>query len=241
MMLLNFKLDSIYKLKMLIVFLLILLVIVVILMCLPYLLNLSVLNSLNVVTTILSIVLPFIIGYYYSIYVTQKSAINELSKKILKLWSDACHLEYISTDDNFFQNAEFINSDIFHNARCFKKEISILYILGVYFNNIKWYEHQMYYLPDNFKVQIDIICKTYVEIDYLMLEFTSTSFYDFVQKIYIPMQYNHKNTQNVLLNFFEFIISNSDKNFKKDFEIIYNEIKKHEITYSIVNGKREYS
>ena len=55
------------------------------------------------------------------------------------------------------------------------------------------------------------------------------------------MQYNHKNTQNVLLNFFEFIISNSDKNFKKDFEIIYNEIKKHEITYSIVNGKREYS
>ena len=91
------------------------------------------------------------------------------------------------------------------------------------------------------KLKIDIICKTYVEIDYLMLEFTSTSFYDFVQKIYIPMQYNHKNTQNVLLNFFEFIISNSDKNFKKDFEIIYNEIKKHEITYSIVNGKREYS
>ena len=240
-MLLKFKLDSIYKLKIFIIFLSIFLVIIVLLMCLPYLLNLSVLNSLNVITTILSIVLPFIIGYYYSIYVTQKSAINELSKKILKLWSDACHLEYISTDDNFFQNAEFINSDIFHNAKCFKKEISILYILGVYFDNIKWYEHQMYYLPDNFKVKIDIICKTYVEIDYLMSEFTSTSFYDFVQKIHVPVQYNYKNTQNALLTFFEFIIDNSDKNFKKDFEIIYNEIKKHEITYIIFNGKREYS
>lgn len=74
-----------------------------------------------------------------------------------------------------------------------------------------------------------------------MSEFTSTSFYDFVQKIYIPVQYNYKNTQNALLTFFEFIIDNSDKNFKKEFEIIYNEIKKHEITYIIVNGKHEYS
>ena len=50
---------------------------VIILMSMQYLSNPSIINIINIAELLLSIVLPFVIGYYYNIYHDQKSAIDE--------------------------------------------------------------------------------------------------------------------------------------------------------------------
>ena len=234
-------LNTIKKLKIFLIILTLLLIFVFILMIRQYLLNLSMNNILNIGELLLSIVLPFIIGYYYNIYQNQKSAIEELAEAVFNLLIDAKTLEYITHNKSFFENNEIINSDIYFKENYFKKEISMLYHLGIYFDNIKWYNHQMYNLPINFKEQISNICKSYLEIDPLMERYNTVSIEVFINSIYAPYHYTYHATNDILKEFFNLLISNYNGQYQQVFIDFLNDLNNVEINEYYLNGKKYYT
>lgn len=134
------KINSIRKLKIFLVILIILLAISVLFTIWQYL---SMTHVLYVSGAILSIVLPFIIGYYYNVYHDQKNAIAELHDIIVELWANAKEIESKANDKNYFKENNVLNCGVFYKASCLQKEISLLYILGFYFDTVKWYNHQL--------------------------------------------------------------------------------------------------
>ena len=213
---------------------------VIILMSMQYLSNPSIINIINIAELLLSIVLPFVIGYYYNIYHDQKSAIDELSKIVLTLWEDAKELESKAFDENYFKN-EIINSDIHKKAKCYQKEVSMLYILGIHFNNIKWYDHQMYKLPIDFEEQIQEICNAYLNIDPLMNRFTYVSLDNFIDSYYVPYHYTYHNTNNHLKKFFKLLVVNSSKKYKSRLNEIIEYLNKIKTEEYYVNGEKYYT
>lgn len=104
--------------------------------------------------TILTIICPLIFGYYLNSFLNQRMAINELSQLMIDLWFEAYKIEENSLDKEFFEITQPINWGMYYNQIYFKKEVSFLYILGIYFNNLKWHNHELYYLPKEFKEKI---------------------------------------------------------------------------------------
>lgn len=92
-------------------------------------------------------------------------AINELSQLMIDLWFEAYKIEEKSLDKEFFEITQPINWGMYYNQIYFKKEVSFLYILGIYFNNLKWYNHELYYLPKEFKEKIRELSNISLEID----------------------------------------------------------------------------
>lgn len=230
-------LNTLLRLKIFLISLTLISIVVFIGMIYQYLLNLSTSNVLNIINLFLSIVLPFIIGYYYSIYHDQKSAINELSEVIFELLNDAKNLESITKDEEFFKKNQIFNYNIYYNENYFKREISMLYYLGIYFDNVKWYNHHMYNLPINFKKQINAICKTYLEIDPLMEKYSYVSIDVFIDSMYVPYHYTYHNTNDILKEFFNLLISNYNGKYQKDFKDFINDLNNVEIKEYYLNGE----
>lgn len=212
--------------------------IVIYFMSLNYLSGWSVNNILNICSVILSIVLPFVIGYYFNVYHDQKSAIDELSKTVLNLWEEAKELESLSKDDEFFKMYHIM--DMCYDASYFRKEISMLYILGIYFDNVKWYEHQMYNLPIDFKECINEICKKYLKIDPLMKKYTFISL-ELITGVLPPYHYTYHNTNSLLKEFFELLISNSKNSYKSSFEDILKDLNNVKIEKYYIDDEEEYT
>lgn len=236
-MLINF--DTLYKLKIFVWILAISVVIVEILMIRQFFSNLNGNNLINIAESILSIVLPFYLGYYYWEYRNQKKAINELCKIISKLWENAKDIESKANDKQFLEEKEIFNRDLIYNNSCLQKEVSMLYILGFYFDNIKWYNHQLYYLPVNFKQKISWLCKENLKIDGGILNYTSISFEEFVRGCLLPIQYGYKNTNPVLKKFFVFLINNVDKDYPILTEILI-ELSTVKIESFYIDGEKCY-
>lgn len=230
-------LNTLLRLKIFLISLTLIFSVVFILMIYQYLLDLSVLNILNIINLFLSILLPFLIGYYYSIYHDQKSAINELSKIVYKLLNDAKTLESISKDEEFFKKNQIMNYDIYLNENYLKREISMLYYLGIYFDNVKWYNHHLYNLPINFKKQINTICETYLEIDPLMGKYSYVSINVFIASMHAPYHYTYHNTNDILKEFFMLLISNYNGEYQKDFKDFIDDLNNVEIEEYYFNGK----
>ena len=118
-----------------------------------------------------------------------------------------------------------MNWKVFYKAECFKKEVSILYILGFYFTNVKWYNHKLYNLSDNFKEKISELCDYNLTLDDTILKYNDISIDEFIRQQLIPLAYHHRTTNNFLKEFFMFLIENSDKN--QEYKKIYDELKKN--------------
>lgn len=235
----NFKLDTIRKLRTVLWILGISIGIVEYIMVNQYLTNLSAINLLNILGVILSLVLPLLFGYYYNEYHNQKTAINELYKIIIELWENAKEMESKANNENYFKKNEIFNYEVFFEAKCLQKEVSILYILGFYFNNVKWYNHQLYNLPINFKQKISELCKTNLEIDDTIVKYSTISIEEFIRHHLLPIQYGYYNTNPILKEFFEFLILNSDKNYS-DYVEILTELNKVKIEKINLNGEYYY-
>ena len=231
-------LNTIFKLKIFLICLILLLGGVIYFMSLNYLSGWSVNNILNIGSLILSIVLPFIIGYYYNIYHNQKSAIEELSKNVIGLLEYANELESLSRDEKFLN--EYNVMGMCYDAPFFRKEISMLYILGIYFNNVKWYEHQMYNLPINFKELISKICKKYLEIDPLMIKYDHISL-EIITGVLPPYRYKYHNTNDILKEFFDLLIHNSKNSYKSTFKEIFDDLNKVKIEKYNIDGEWQYT
>ena len=230
-------LNTLLRLKIFLIGLTLIFIVVFILMTYQYLLNLSPVNVLNIINLFLSILLPFLIGYYYNIYHDQKSAIKELSKIVYKLLNDAKTLESITKDEEFFKKNQIVNYDLYFNVNYFKREISMLYYLGIYFDNVKWYEHHMYNLPINFKKQINAICETYLEIDPLMGRYSYVSIDVFIDSMYAPYHYTYHNTNEIQKEFFNLLISNYNGKYQKDFKDFIDDLNNVEIEEYYLNGE----
>lgn len=211
------KINTIQKLKIFLWILIILLAVSVLFTIWQYL---SIPNIFYVLGVISSIILPFIIGYYYNVYHDQKNAINELHDIIMNLWANAKEIEAKANDKNYFIQNEVFNCQVFYKATCLQKEISLLYILGFYFDTVRWYNHQLYKLPMNFKDKINWLCKINLMIDNEILNYNCISLEEFIRHQLLPIQYGYWITVPVLKNFFEFLILNSDNKTE------YNEILK---------------
>lgn len=234
-----FKLDNQYKLKIFLILLFITIVIVEFLMIRQYLSDFTNANLINIVGSILSIVLPFLFGYYYSIYHNQKNAIYELCKIIEELWDDAKEIESKANNKQFLEENCRFNSDIIYNNRCLQKEVSLLYILGFYFYNLKWYHHQLYNLPINFKQKIRELCDENLKIGDCILEYNTISVEEFSLRGLLPIQYGYYNTNFILKDFFEFLICNVDGNFPVLTEILLD-LNNVKIEYVYLNGEKCY-
>ena len=209
------KINTIQKLKIFLWILAILLALSVLFTIWQYL---SIPNIFYVSGVISSIILPFIIGYYYNVYHDQKNAINELYDIIKNLWADAKEIEAKANDKNYFIENEVFNCQVFYEAQCLQKEVSLLYILGFYFDTVRWYNHQLYNLPINFKDKISWLCKINLMIDNEILNYDCISLEEFIRHQLLPIQYGYCITVPVLKNFFDFLILNSDNKTE------YNEI-----------------
>lgn len=240
MILKKLKINSLSKLRYFLWTLSIWLVFAVFFTIWQSLLNLDIFTAFYVIGVIFSVVLPFVIGYYYNVYHDQKIAINELCKTVLELWEDAKELEDRSKDKKFFEENEVINMDVFYQAPCLEKEVSMLYILGFYFDNVKWYDHQLYKLPIDFKQKISELCKINLEIDGNILQYDCISMDEFIRRMLLPIQYAHYNTNPILKEFFEFLISNSDSHVE-DLKGILAELNKVEFEKFIVDGKEYFT
>lgn len=224
----NFKLNTIRRYKIFLWILGISLAIVEMFMVRQYLSNLNTINLINIVGSVLSIVLPFLFGYYYNEYHNQKMAINELSKIIIELWDDAKEMESKANNQKYFEENEIFNYKVFLGATCLQKEVSLLYILGFYFYNIKWYNHQLYNLPINFKQEISKICEVNLKIDDTLQRYSNISIEEFARHMLLPLPYGYYNTNSILKEFFEFLIINSDGKCPEYAEILA-ELKKVKI------------
>lgn len=233
-------LNTILKLKLFLITMTVILAGVIILMSMQYLSHPSIITILNIVELLLSIILPFVIGYFYNIYHEQKSAVDELSKIVLTLWQEAKELESKAFDEEYFKN-KTTNSDIHKKSKCYQKEVSMLYILGIYFDNIKWYEHQMYKLPINFKEQIQEICNAYLNIDPLMNRYTYVSLDFFIDSYYVPYHYTYHNTNEPLKKFFKLLLVNSSKKYKSSLNEIIEYLNKIKIEEYYFNGEKCYT
>lgn len=215
----NLKLDTIHKLKIFLWILGIAIGIVELIMIRQYLVELNTINLINIIGVILSVILPFFFGYYYNEYHNQKTAIEDLHNIIVKLWKSAKEMESKANDENFFKEIKIFNSNIFFEAKCFQKEISILYIMVFYFNNLKWYDHQLYNLPTNFKEKISELCEFTLQIDDTIFKYNSISIEEIMYHGVLPYNFKYQNTTPILKEFFKFLINNSNKNYSE-----YNEI-----------------
>lgn len=121
-----------------------------------------------------------------------------------------------------------------------RKEISMLYILGIYFDNVKWYEHQMYNLPIDFKECINEICKKYLKIDPLMKKYTFISL-ELITGVLPPYHYTYHNTNSLLKEFFELLISNSKNSYKSSFEDILKDLNNVKIEKYYIDDEEEYT
>lgn len=179
--------------------------IVILIMC-----NVNLITNIpaNIGSTILTIIIPFILGIHCTEYNLQMDAINELSEVIIKLWDDACELEKDAQKD-------YDKCPIY-----LQKEVSIFYILGVYFDNLHWYNHELYNLPIDMKEMIKEICNYYKRIDYNLTTYKTISYIRFKESIYYPIKFKTSNTQSRLEKFFEIVINNTSREYSKDLENI---------------------
>ena len=163
--------DTFHKLKIFVWILGIGVAIAEILVIRQFLSDLNNTNLINILGSILLIVLPFILGYYYWEYRNQRNAINELCEAISELWDNAKELESKANNKQFLEENEIFNSDLIYENTCLQKEVSLLYILCFYFDNLKWYNHQLYNLPINFKQKIYWLCKSNLEFGDTILRY----------------------------------------------------------------------
>lgn len=219
------KLDTIQKLRNFLVILVISIVIVETFTVKQWLFDLNTINLINIFASILSVVLPFLLGYYYNEFKVQKSAIDELYIIISELWKNAEEMESKANNEKFFTENEIMNWGVFYKKECLQKEVSILYILGFYFTNVKWYNHKLYNLPDNFKEKISELCEYNLTLDDIILKYNDISIDEFIRHQLMPLAYHHGTTNKFLKEFFMFLIENSDKN--QEYIKIYDELKKN--------------
>lgn len=232
------KFDTLYKLKVFVLFLTVCVVIVEVLMIRQFISNLNGDNLINITGSILSVVLPFYLGYYYWEFRSQKKAINELCEIISESWQHAKEMESKANNKQYLEKNIIFNLDIIYNNVCLQKEVSLLYILGFYFDNIKWYNHQLYNLPINVKQKINWLCKLNIEIDDMILQYSSISLEEFSRRMLLPIQYGYYNTCPILKEFFEFII-NVDENCPIINEILID-LNKVNNNYVYFNGEKYY-
>ncbi|WP_296851862.1 hypothetical protein [uncultured Methanobrevibacter sp.] len=231
--------DTFHKLKIFVWILGIGVAIAEILVIRQFLSDLNNTNLINILGSILLIVLPFILGYYYWEYRNQRNAINELCEAISELWDDAKEFESKANNKQFLEENEIFNSDLIYKNNCLQKEVSLLYILGFYFDNLKWYNHQLYNLPINFKQKIRWLCKSNLEFGDIILRYNSISFEEFSRSGLLPIQYGYYNTNPILKEFFEFLISNVDGNYSILNEIL-TDLNNVKIEYVNLNGEKCY-
>ena len=212
------KIDSIKKYKIAIIFEVIIgiISIFILIMC-----NINLITNItvNILSTILTIIIPFIMGIHCTNYNSQMKAMNELSEVIIKLWDNACELEKDAQKDNIESRVPIY----------LQKEVSIFYILGVYFDNLHWYNHELYNLPRDMKEMIKEICTYYPRINYNLTTYKIISYIQFKESGYYPISFEHSKTQPHLKKFFEIVINNTSKKYSKDLE----NIKKIIITASV--------
>lgn len=203
------RIDSMKKYKMVIIFEVIIgiISIVSLIIC-----NVNLINNitLNIISTILTIIVPFILGIHCTKYNSQREAINELSEVIIKLWDNACELEKDAQKDN----------DGCQIPIYLQKEVSIFYIFAVYFDNLHWYNHELYNLPIDIKEMIKEFCTCYQFIDYNLTNYKIISYIQFKDSCYYPINFEYSNTQFRLKKFFEIVIKNTSEEYSKDLENI---------------------
>ena len=216
-MLINF--DSLHKLKIFVWSLVVCVIIVEICMIRQFFSDLSDNNLINIVGSVLSIVLPFYLGYYYWEFRNQKNAIKELCDVIYELWESAKDMESKANNKIFLDKYFPYHSVLIYKKEFLQKEVSLLYSLGFYFDNVKWYHNQLYNLPIDFKQKIRELCKINLEIDDTILQYNSISIEEFSRRDLFPIQYGYFNAIPILKDFFKFLINNVDGNY-----MILNEI-----------------
>lgn len=172
--------------------------------------------------TILTIICPLIFGYYLNTFLNQRLAINELSQLMVDLWFEAYKIEEKSIDKEFFEITQPINWGMYYNQIYFKKEVSFLYILGIYFNNLKWYNHELYSLPKEFKEKIRELSNISLEIDPQMAQHKIFLFEEFVYTLHVPYMYNKNNSIPPLIDFFKFLTRNCTSKYETKLKIILN-------------------
>lgn len=175
--------------------------------------------------TILTIICPLLFGYYLNTFLNQRQAINELCQLMLDLWFEASKIEEKSKDKEFFETRQPINWGMYYNQTYFNKEISILYISGIYFNNLKWYNHELYYLPTEFKEKIRELSNISLEIDPQMDRHKCFLFEEFLYTLHTPYMYNRGNSVPILIDFFNFLTENYTSKYKTKLKIILNYLK----------------
>ena len=210
------KINSLKKLKLAIYFEIIIGIISVVILILCNV-NMILNITLNIMSTILTIIIPFICGVHYTRYNSQIEAIDELSEIIINLWGDACELENHALNDK---------NDKRPIAQYLQKEVSIFYILGVFFDNLHWYNHELYNLPIDIKETIKEICIVYPLINSNLTSYKTVSYLQFKESCYFPISFTHSNTQYHLKNFLEIVIYNTSEKYSKKLEEIKTTIVK---------------
>lgn len=215
--------KNLYWIKIWEIFFIILTILSVMLsVCSTYIINNFSLKILsNTLGIILTVICPLIIGELHNEYKVKKAAINELCEKIIKVWDKASENDKLSKDKKSLEDNQNIRlgAEMIYDTWNFDKEVGIVYLLTIYFVNVKWYEHNLFNLPNEYKEKIREYLDDSKGIHFNILDYKSTDLEDLSQEDY--SRFTPMNTKNFIEPFLTLIQKEcSLKNKKKINEII---------------------
>lgn len=181
------------------------------------------------ISLILTILCPFIIGELHNEFKVKNEAINELCEKICMVWQKAIENEKKSKDEEYLKKHPEIRAGkkLIFKSWNFDKEVGIVYLLAIYLVNVKWYEHHLFNLPLEYKEQIKNYLNECEKIHFNLLSYEQMDL-EYLSK-YDYTRFTPEHTQNYMEPFLSFIL----KECSEENKINLNKILKCRREYDI--------